>query len=270
LGFKFKENTPIAKNDGGKFPVDDSRIHDSHWAMENMTPVYGRVLLKLSGELLGNGDGAFELKSLQPVIEQIRTLLKMRVQVAIVLGGGNIYRGRKGLVSREIGDRMGMLATLINGLALRDIFEREQIPCCLQSALAGMTGVDPVDSRRAREALVSGQVVFFSGGTGIPFFSTDTAAALRAIEIQANVLLKATKVDGIYDSDPEINPQAKRFDRISFQEAVRRGLRVMDQEAFCLCHAHAMPIVVFPMHREHALVEVVRGDAVGSLVHGEK
>jgi uridylate kinase len=235
--------------------------------MGNAPPIYGRILLKLSGELLGRGDGAFDRSALLPLMGQIDLLLKIGGRVAIVLGGGNIYRGRQGQVSREIGDRMGMLATLINGLALRDIFEREGIPCLLQNALGTLAGVEPIDSKKARSALDAGQVVLFAGGTGIPFFSTDTAAALRAIEIRADALLKATKVDGIYDSDPETNPGAKRFERISFSDAVRLGLQVMDAEAFCMCRNHAVPIVVFPMQRENALLDVVCGKTIGSVVH---
>ncbi|MDR0727306.1 MAG: UMP kinase [Puniceicoccales bacterium] len=230
-----------------------------------LPPVYRRILLKLSGELLGSGDGAFDRAELLPIVEQIRALLRIGVRVAIVFGGGNIYRGCQGQISREIGDRMGMLATVINGLALRDIFEREGIPCLLQNAFGTLAGVDPVDGRRARDALEEGRVVFFAGGTGIPFFSTDTAAALRAIEIHADALLKATKVDGIYDSDPAMNPNARRFERISFSNAVRLGLRVMDAEAFCMCRAHSIPIVVFPMWKQNALLDVVSGKPVGSV-----
>ncbi|MDR1457049.1 MAG: UMP kinase [Puniceicoccales bacterium] len=237
--------------------------------MGDAPTVYGKILLKLSGELLGRGDGAFDRAALLPIMEQIGQLVRIGVRVAVVLGGGNIYRGRQGQISREIGDRMGMLATVINGLALRDIFEREGIPCLLQNAFGEMPGVDPVDGCRARAALEEGRVVFFTGGTGNPFFSTDTAAALRAMEIHADALLKATKVDGIYDSDPEINPAAKRIERISFSNAVRLELRVMDAEAFCMCRAHGMPIVVFPMHRTNAILDVVRGKAVGSVVCGQ-
>jgi uridylate kinase len=234
--------------------------------VENTSPVYGRILLKLSGELLGRGDGSFDRAALSPLMAQIGLLRKTGVQVAIVLGGGNIYRGRQGQITREIGDRMGMLATVINGLALRDIFEREGIPCLLQNAFGTLPGMESIDAEKARMALDRGRVVFFTGGTGIPFFSTDTAAALRAIEIHAEALLKATKVDGIYDSDPETNLEAKRFERISFSDAVRLGLRVMDAEAFCMCRDHAVPIVVFPMQRENALLDVAFGKAIGSTV----
>ncbi|MDR2341164.1 MAG: UMP kinase [Puniceicoccales bacterium] len=234
--------------------------------MDGMSPVYSRVLLKLSGELLGRGDEAFDRTTLLPLIEQVNALSKMGVRVAIVLGGGNIYRGRQDQVTREIGDRMGMLATVINGLALRDIFEREGISCCLQNAFGAFAGVGPVDSQKAVSALEKGRVVFFVGGTGIPFFSTDTAAAIRAIEIRANVLLKATNVDGIYDSDPKNNPAAKRLERISFSDVVQMGLQVMDAEAFCLCRSHGMPIAVFPMQQKNAILDVVCGKSVGSFV----
>jgi uridylate kinase len=251
------------------FPLTGNFGKIALFPMGNAPPVYNRILLKLSGELLGRGDGAFDRLALLSLLEQVGLLLKMGVRVAIVLGGGNIYRGRQGQVSREIGDRMGMLATVINGLALRDIFEREGIPCLLQNAFGALPGVDPVDSAKARAALEAGRVVFFAGGTGIPFFSTDTAAALRAIEIRAGALLKATKVDGIYDSDPETNPKAKRFERISFSDAMRLGLRVMDAEAFCMCQTHAVPIVVFPMQRTNAILDVACGKAIGSVVYAQ-
>ncbi|MDR1437460.1 MAG: UMP kinase [Puniceicoccales bacterium] len=227
---------------------------------------YRRVLLKLSGELIGSAKNIFDFDAVEPMAEQIQRLLAEGIQIAVVLGGGNIYRGRLSHVSAETGDHIGMLATIINGLALRDFLERKSIRCLLQSALPSGTFAERHNSRMARHALEEGQVVIFSGGTGLPFFSTDMAAAHRAIEVGADVLLKATKVDGIYDSDPMQNTNAVHFPRISFDEVVRRGLNVMDQEAFCLCRRYRMPIIVFSMHRKNALIHAAGGKPMGSFI----
>jgi uridylate kinase len=163
---------------------------------------------------------------------------------------------------------MGMLATALNGLALREFFEEYQIPCLLQSALPLSPMVDPLDPLRARAALDMGSVVIFCGGTGLPYFSTDTAAALRALDIHAEILLKASSVDGVYAADPRLNPAAQRFEEISYDEALQKQLSIMDPEAFCLCRSHRLPIVVFPMHRPGALVDAVDGKPIGTLVDG--
>jgi uridylate kinase len=191
--------------------------------------------------------------------------------VAVVIGGGNIFRGvaaSAGGMDRATADYMGMLATIINALALQDALEKQGIPTRVQSALNVMQVAEAFIRRRAVRHLEKGRVVIFSGGTGNPYFSTDTAAALRANEIGAEVLLKATKVDGIYDSDPRKNPQAKRYDQITYLEALQRRLQVMDSTAFSLCMDNRMPIIVFDLFKPHNLRRVVMGEKVGTLVTG--
>jgi uridylate kinase len=235
-------------------------------------PKYRRILLKLSGEALGgeqgNGVCAEALHSMALQIKEVRDL---GVEVVIVIGGGNIFRGLAGSergIDRATGDYMGMLATVINALALQDALEKIQVPTRVQSAITMHQIAEPFIRRRAVRHLEKGRVVIFGGGTGNPYFSTDTAAALRANEIGAEVVLKATKVDGIYDSDPMKNPKAKRFPRITYQDALQRQLRVMDASAFSLCSDNKMPIVVFDLFKPHNLRRVVMGETVGTLVTG--
>jgi uridylate kinase len=202
---------------------------------------------------------------------QIKEVRDLGVQVVVVLGGGNIYRGLAGSergIERATGDYMGMLATVINSLAMQDALEKLDVPTRVQSAITMHQIAEPFIRRRAVRHLEKGRVVIFGGGTGNPFFSTDTAAALRANEIGAEVVLKATKVDGIYDSDPHTNPKAKRFARITYQEALSRRLRVMDATAFSLCQDNKMPIIVFDLFRPHNLRRVVLGRNVGTVVTG--
>lgn len=228
---------------------------------------YSRILLKLSGELFQMAGELFSSERLRPVLLQIKELCQRQIQVAIVVGGGNIYRGRRGILTRETGDYMGMFATVINGLALCDFLEALEIPFQLQSALPNFPVIEPANSQHAIGALQEGKVVVFCGGTGRPYCSTDSAAALRAVEIHADVLLKATKVDGIYDADPFQFPQAKRFERISFSEIMQRGLSVMDLEAFCLCREQRLPILVFSMQEPHSIVDAAVGFPVGTLAY---
>ena len=193
----------------------------------------------------------------------------MGVQVGVVIGGGNFWRGVKngeGKMARSRADHMGMLATVINALALQDALEKISVPTRVQSAITMPQVVEPFIRRRAVRHLEKGRVVIFGGGTGNPYFSTDTAAALRASEIGADVILKATKVDGVYDSDPMKNPQAKRFERITYLEALRQQLKVMDAAAFSLCSDNKMPIIVFDLFKPHNLRRVVLGKKVGTLV----
>ena len=200
---------------------------------------------------------------------QIREVRDLGVQVVIVVGGGNIFRGLSGSkrgIERATGDYMGMLATIINGLALQDALEKIGVPTRVQSAISMAQVAEPFIRRRAVRHLEKGRVVIFGGGTGNPYFSTDTAAALRANEIGAEVVLKATKVDGIYDSDPKQNPKAKRYSQIQYAEALRQQLKVMDSTAFSLCMDNKMPIVVFDLFRPHNLKRVVMGEKVGTLV----
>lgn len=235
-------------------------------------PRYSRILLKLSGEALGGENGAsISPESVHNMAEQIREVRELGVQVVIVIGGGNIFRGLTGSergIERATGDYMGMLATVINSLALQDALEKSGVATRVQSAITMSQVAEPFIRRRAVRHLEKGRVVIFGGGTGNPYFSTDTAAALRANEIGAEVILKATKVDGIYDCDPKKNSKAKRYSEISYLEALQKQLKVMDSTAFSLCMDNKMPIIVFDFFRAHNLRRVVLGESVGTLVTG--
>jgi uridylate kinase len=235
-------------------------------------PQFSRILLKLSGEALGGESGiGISAEAVQNMAEQICEVRNLGVQVVVVVGGGNIFRGLSGSksgIERATGDYMGMLATIINSLALQDALEKLGAPTRVQSAIAMAQVAESFIRRRAVRHLEKGRVVIFGGGTGNPYFSTDTAAALRANEIGAEVILKATKVDGIYDSDPKKNPKAKRFTQISYIDALQRRLQVMDSTAFSLCMDNKMPIIVFDFFRAHNLKRVVLGEKVGTLVTG--
>ena len=236
------------------------------------SPKFYRVLLKLSGEALG-GQGRVNIcpEAVQNMAEQIREVRDLDVQVVVVVGGGNIFRGLSGSergIERATGDYMGMLATVINALALQDALEKIGVPTRVQSAIAMSQVAEAFIRRRAVRHLEKGRVVIFGGGTGNPYFSTDTAAALRANEIGAEVILKATKVDGIYDRDPQKNPKARRFAQISYLEALKKQLKVMDSTAFSLCMDNQMPIIVFDLFKPHNLRRVVMGEKVGTLVTG--
>jgi uridylate kinase len=233
-------------------------------------PKYRRILLKLSGEALG-GEGGLGIcpQCVHRFAHQIDEVRDLGVEVVVVVGGGNIFRGIQGSeqgIERATGDYMGMLATIINSLALQDALEKRGVATRVQSAIAMSQVAEPFIRRRAVRHLEKGRVVIFAGGTGNPYFSTDTAAALRANEIGAEVVLKATKVDGIYDSDPKKNPKARRFDQITYSEALMRRLQVMDSTAFSLCMDNRMPIIVFDLFRPHNLRRVVLGERVGTLV----
>src|SRR6476619_6756577 len=231
---------------------------------------YRRILLKLSGEALG-GEGGVGIcpASVHDIARQIQQVRELGVSVVIVVGGGNIFRGLQGSergIDRATGDYMGMLATVINALALQDALEKLGVATRVQSAIAMSQVAEPFIRRRAVRHLEKGRVVIFGGGTGNPYFSTDTTAALRAAEVGADVILKATKVDGVYDSDPKKNPSAKRYDRITYIEALQKQLKVMDSTAFSLCMDNKMPIIVFDLFRPHNLKRVVLGEKVGTLV----
>ena len=233
-------------------------------------PTYRRVLIKLSGEALAGESGVGICPdAIHRMARQIVRVRRLGVQVVIVVGGGNIFRGRPGSergIERATGDYMGMLATVINALALQDALEKMGMPTRVQSAITMHQIAEPFIRRRAVRHREKGRVVIFGGGTGNPYFSTDTAAALRANEIGAEVILKATKVDGIYDSDPKKNPKAKRFTRISYEEALSRRLQVMDATAFSLCQDNRMPIIVFDLFKPGNLERVVLGEKVGTRV----
>jgi uridylate kinase len=231
---------------------------------------YKRILLKLSGEALaGTRDFGLDAEMLSYIAEEVRSLVKMQVQLAIVVGGGNIFRGIQGSkqgMDRSTGDYMGMLATTINALAMQDALERESIDTRVQSAIRMEQVVEPYIRRRAMRHLEKGRVVVFASGTGNPYFSTDTAAALRAMEIQAEVLIKCTKVDGIYDSDPKKNKGAKKFKELSYLDVLQKRLEVMDSTAISLCMDNKLPIIVMNMHEKGALKRLAMGEAVGTKV----
>jgi len=234
------------------------------------TSKYGRILIKLSGEALGGAAGTGICpQAVHDMAKQIQEVRDLGVQVVVVIGGGNIFRGLSGSergIERATGDYMGMLATVINSLALQDALEKLGVATRVQSAITMHQVAEPFIRRRAVRHLEKGRVVIFGGGTGNPYFSTDTAAALRANEIGADVILKATKVDGIYDSDPKKNPKAKRFQRITYLEALQEQLKVMDSTAFSMCMDNKMPIIVFDFFKPHNLRRVVLGEEVGTLV----
>jgi len=235
-------------------------------------PKYRRILIKLSGEALG-GEGGVGINpaAVQRMAEQIQEVRDLGVQVVIVIGGGNIFRGLAGSekgIERATGDYMGMLATIINSLALQDALEKLGVATRVQTAITMAQVAETFIRRRAVRHLEKGRVVIFGGGTGNPYFSTDTAAALRATEIGAEVILKATKVDGIYDCDPKKNPQAKRYNQISYLTALQKQLKVMDSTAFSLCMDNKMPIIVFDLFKPHNLRRVVLGAGVGTVVTG--
>lgn len=235
-----------------------------------MQPVYRRVLLKLSGEALeGQQPSGIESATLNSVAVQIKQLVELGVQPAVVLGGGNLFRGISGAASgmnRSVADAMGMLATVINGLALQDALLRLAQPAVLLSAVPVGGFAEAFSRRRAVDGLERGEVVILGAGTGNPYFTTDTAAALRALELGADVLLKATKVDGVYDRDPIKHPDAVRFDTLTYQEVLDRRLRVMDLTAVTLCRENGLPLVVFNLRQEGNIRRVVLGEAVGSRI----
>ena len=235
-------------------------------------PHYSRILLKLSGEALGGAGGTgIDAQSVLGMAEQIREVRELGVQVVIVIGGGNIFRGLAGSekgIERATGDYMGMLATVINSLALQDALEKIGVATRVQTAITMTQIAEPFIRRRAVRHLEKNRVVIFGAGTGNPYFSTDTAAALRANEMGAEAILKATKVDGIYDSDPKKNPKAKRFERIRYIDALQKQLKVMDSTAFSLCMDNKMPIIVFDFFKPHNLRRVVMGERVGTVVSG--
>jgi uridylate kinase len=235
-----------------------------------MLPKFKRVLLKLSGESL-MGDKSFGLDAvvISQYAQDIKSLTELGVQVAIVIGGGNIYRGMNEAetgIERAHGDYMGMLATVINGMALQAGLEKIGVYTRLQSAIKMEQIAEPYIRRRAIRHVEKGRVVIFGAGTGNPYFTTDTAGVLRAIEIKADVILKGTRVDGVYSSDPEVDPKATKFNKITFAECISQNLRVMDMTAFTLCMENNLPIVVFDMNKPGNLRRVVTGEKVGTLI----
>lgn len=236
-------------------------------------PVYRRILLKLSGEaLMGKQAYGIDEKVLKDLAGEIREVASLGVQVALVVGGGNIFRGigtsKDYGIDRASADYMGMLATVINSLALQDMLEREGVMTRVLSAIEMRAIAEPYIRRRALRHLEKGRVVIFAAGTGNPYFTTDTAAALRAMEINADAILKATKVDGVYDLDPLVHKKAKKFSELTYIEVLQRNLKVMDATAISLCMDNRLPIVVFNLTKRGNVVRAVRGERIGTVVRG--
>ena len=231
---------------------------------------YKRILLKLSGEaLVGEKGSGIDPEILIKYSNEIKKAYDKGIEIAIVIGGGNIYRGfnNEYKIDRVQGDYMGMLATLINGLALQNTLENIGIPTRLQSAINVNKVAEPYIKRKAIRHLDKKRIVIFSAGTGNPYFTTDSAAVLRAIEIEADVILKGTRVDGIYNDDPNKNSKAFKFEKITFNEAINKGLKIMDTTAFTLSHENNLPIIVFDMNQENNLIRVLNGENIGTLVN---
>jgi uridylate kinase len=236
-------------------------------------PVYKRIVLKLSGEALqGKKSHGIDHSVLVSIAHQIKEIRDLRVDVAIVLGGGNIFRGqentaRRGLdMDRSVADYMGMLATVINGLALQDVLEKMDMPTRVMTAIEMQRIAEPYIRRRAIRHLEKGRIVIFVAGTGNPYFTTDTTAALRAMEINADAILKATKVDGVYSADPLKVKSAKRFDSLKYIDVLKKGLKVMDATAVSLCMDNKLPIVVFNLNKEGNIRRVILGEKIGTVV----
>jgi len=231
---------------------------------------YNRILLKLSGEALAGPSGfGIDESEAESVANRIKEVFEMGVEVAVVIGAGNIWRGRQGLdrgMDRATADYMGMLGTVMNAMALMDALERAGVYTRVQSAIEMRAVAEPYIRRRAIRHLEKGRVVIFSAGTGNPYFSTDTAAALRAMEIDATVLIKATKVDGVYDSDPKKNPDAEKFDQLNYIDVLNRRLQVMDSTAISLCMENNLPILVLNLWDPQALISALHGEKAGTLV----
>src|SRR5579863_3994585 len=239
--------------------------------MAEREPAFRRILLKLSGEaLMGEQGYGIAPTVVQRIAGEIQSVHALGIEIAIVVGGGNIWRGQSaahgGMMDRATADYMGMLATVLNALALQDALEQIGLITRVQTGIEMPSVAEPFIRRRATRHLEKGRVVILAAGTGNPYFTTDTAAALRAMEMKAQVILKATRVDGVYDADPEKVPGAKKFDRITYLDVLQKGLSVMDSTAISLCMDNKMPIVVFNMNVPGNLNRVVRGEAVGSIV----
>jgi uridylate kinase len=237
-----------------------------------LTPKYKRILLKLSGEaLMGEDPYGINRQTIESIVQEVAQVARLGVEMAVVIGGGNIFRGMsetaKGM-DRVSADQMGMLATVINGLALQDALERASVQTRVLSAIEIRQVAEPFIRRRAIRHLEKKRVAIFAAGIGNPYFSTDTAAALRAMEIKAEIILKGTKVDGIYDKDPVKNPDARRFDSLTYLDVLKKGLAVMDGTAVTLCRDNSMPIIVYDLKKKGNLRRIVGGETVGTIVKG--
>ncbi len=240
--------------------------------MKSRKTKFKRVLLKLSGEaLMGDKGFGIDQKFVQYISDELKSITKLGIQVAIVIGGGNIFRGLEASaegMERTSADYMGMLATVLNALALQNVLERNGMPTRVQSAIEMQELAEPYIRRRAIRHLEKKRFVIFAAGTGNPYFTTDTAAALRAVEIGADVILKATKVDGVYDSDPMKNPKAKKYNEISYINVLQKGLKVMDSTSISLCMDNDLPIIVFSLMKKNNIRKILEGKKIGTLVKG--
>lgn len=229
--------------------------------------MYKRILLKISGEALSANGNSIDAGKVNHIVDQVVRLHNEGTQIGIVVGGGNFWRGRQGeSMDRVTADHMGMLATIMNSLALQDAIEKQGVPVRVQTALSIPAVAEPYILRKALRHFECGRVVVFACGTGNPYFSTDTGAALRATEIKADVLLMAKNVDGVYDSDPKLNPNAKKIDEISYMEVIKQGLKVMDLTALTLCMENNIPIVAFALDSEEGLIKASRGESIGTTI----
>jgi uridylate kinase len=272
---KYSRNLPIDSASQALTQILRRRfLNGMNQASATTTSVkYKRIVLKLSGEVLRGGKSGDPIDGgiLERVCRQVKAIHDLGVQTSLVIGGGNIFRGLAGEkrgVDRTTGDYMGMLATVINALALMDCLEKMGVTTRVQSAIPMNQIAEPFILRRAQRHLEKGRVVIFAAGTGNPYFSTDTTAALRASELHADIIMKATKVDGIYDKDPKKFPDAVKYDQLTFIDALRQRLNVMDSTAFSLCLDNNVPILVFDLNDENAIRKAVMGEKIGTLVHG--
>ncbi|CAG0928999.1 uridylate kinase [Thermoflexales bacterium] len=239
-----------------------------------MTIKYQRILLKVGGEALAGGEGktGIDVHEAEDLARRIKGVKQLGIEVALVLGGGNLWRGKDGLshgMDRSVADHVGMLATVMNALALRDALERVGVETRVQTAVTMQAIAEPFIRLRAMRHMEKGRVVIIGGGTGNPYFTTDTAAALRAMEVKADILIKATKVDGVYSADPKKDAQAVRYDRLSYIDALNRRLGVMDSTAISLCMDNELPILVFDLWQPQSLERAVRGEPIGTIINGE-
>lgn len=230
--------------------------------------MYKRVLLKLSGEVLsGEGEKGFNLENISYLVEELRQILEYGTNIGIVIGAGNLFRGREMQeLSPTIADQIGMLGTVINALYLKDIFEKNKIRTVVVSQVSSLPSIRPIHYDDINLYFDAGYLVIFAGGTSNPFFTTDTAAALRAVEMKAQILIKGTKVSGVYDKDPKIHSDAKKFEKITFDEAIEKRLKIMDIEAFSICRRYNMKIMVLDFFKKENLLKAIRGENVGTLV----
>lgn len=236
-----------------------------------MQPKYKRVLLKLSGEsLAGNDSHGIDFDTVAKICEPIKACVEMGVEIGVVVGGGNFWRGRSsGEMNRSRADSMGMLATVINALGVCEVLEQMGVSCCVETSVEMLRVAEVFTREKAVEHLENGRVVIFGGGTGNPFFSTDTAAALRAAEIEADIILKATMVDGVYDSDPKKNPNAVKYDTLTFMEVLQKNLQVMDSTAASLCKDNHISLLVFSIDDPNNITKAICGENVGTLVQND-